>query len=145
MTKENINNIQNLLVRVIDSAEGYSECAEEAKNTRFEKLFEGKAQERREFAVEIRNYLREHDKDVENDSSLLAGAHRLYVDLKSKISNDDEGVLEEIIRGESKLVETYEDTIPGIDPQYSILQTLKRQLSKVSQDLNEAKTMEKAA
>ena len=50
----------------------------------------------------------------EDDGTLLAGAHRVFLDLKSKFSsNDRKAAIEEVERGEDHIKAKYEDALKG--------------------------------
>ncbi|GEM_PF-959922 len=139
ITQDQADELGDLLTRIIDSAKGYAECCDESDNPRFADLFKKRARQRDSFASEIRTCLAESGKDFETDGSMLAGVHRMFVELRSKLSESDEAIFREIIRGESALVNAYEEaleSIPSTSKAYSIL---TRQLSSVRADLQDVK------
>ncbi|MBB4659410.1 ferritin-like domain-containing protein [Parvularcula dongshanensis] len=143
MAKEIKDELKDVLTRVVDSADGYENAAEDAKAGRFAVMFREKAQERRGFASEIRNHLTGLGEDVKEDGSLLAGAHRTFTELKNAVTGgSDDAILKEIERGESTLLKEYDDAledIPSTDMAYGVLQ---RQRESVSRSLSEVKTYE---
>ena len=132
--------LKDVLTRVVDSADGYENAAEDAQASSFAVMFRERAQERRQFASEIRNHLTSLGETVHEDGSLLAGAHRAFTDLRNAVTgSSDEAILKEIDRGESLLLKEYDDAledVPAGDPAYALLQ---RQRESVSRNLSEAK------
>ena len=143
MSKDIKDELKDVLTRVVDSAEGYENAADDAKAGRFAVMFREKATERRGFATEIRNHLTGLGETVSEDGSLLAGAHRAFTDLKNAVTGgSDEAVLKEVERGETTLLKEYDDAledIPATDAAYAVLE---RQRASVSQTLSQVKTYE---
>lgn len=137
--------LTDLLTRVIDSADGYEQAADSCESGALKDIFSERAKMRRGFAAQIRAELERHGEDVDDDGSLLAAAHRVFLDLKTKVSGDDnEKALEEVERGESVLVDQYEETLRDLDAGSPINGILTEQLSCVRKDLNSARKLEEA-
>lgn len=139
MTKDQANELEDLLTRIIDSAKGYKECCEDAQNPRFVEMFKKRARQRDSFAAEIRGCFADSGIDYEPDGSLLANMHRMFVELRSKLTDSDEAVFKEIVRGESALVNAYEEALESTSSTSKIYSILTRQLSSVRADLQDAK------
>lgn len=139
MTKEQAHELEDLLTRIIDSAKGYKECCDEAESPRFEELFKKRARQRDTFASEIRSCLAESGADFDADGSLLAGMHRMFVEIRTKLGGSDEAVFKEIVRGETALVEAYEEALECTPSNSKVYSILTRQLSTVRADLQDAK------
>ena len=135
--------LKDVLTRVVDSIDGYEASAKDAQQGRFKTMFEEKAQERRQFATEIRNHLSTLGEQVDEDGSLLAGAHRAFVDLKNAVTGgSDQAVLQEVERGESTLLKEYDDALGDIPPADQAYSLLQRQRESVNQTLTQIKTYE---
>lgn len=138
--------LTKLLTRVIDSADGYEQAASSAKSGVLKGVFEERAKMRRGFASELRTELKKLGKDADDDGSLLAAAHRVFLDLKTLVGgNDNERALEEVERGESDLIEHYEQALKDL-PMHGTSRTIvQEQLACVRRDLASAKRLEQAA
>lgn len=136
------DDLKEVLTRVIDSADGYEKAAEAAESSRFAQIFRSRAAERRTFAADLRAELVSHGDDADEDGTLLASAHRVFMGLKAKMGDTDEAVLEEVARGESKLVKEYEDALEDMAVGAPAKTLLETQLAKVRQDLADAKVAE---
>ncbi len=138
--------LSKLLTRIVDSADGYEQSAESGKSGALKNVFSKRARMRREFAAELRGKLEQQGIKADDDGSLLASAHRVFLDLKSTVMSDDnEKVLAEIERGETALIEQYEEALGETAPGSELAATLSKQLSCVREDLRTARELEDAA
>ncbi len=144
MSNDEAKVLTKLLTRIVDSAKGYEDAGEDAKGGQLAELFSRRAATRRQFAAEIRAEITRLGEDADDDGSLLAAAHRLFMDLKAKFSDSNEAVLEEVERGESALVEQYEETLDDLPVQAFSRGVVSRQLAEVRKDLATARAMEKS-
>ena len=134
--------MKDLLTRIYDSYEGYKECAEQSEQARHQRLFKQFADERLEYANELKDLLEQNGEQIELDGSMMANVHRLFTNIKNKIDNDDdEELLEEIARGEDKLAEQYQETISEFKGDEKVLSIIQPQYKNVinARDLFEAK------
>jgi uncharacterized protein (TIGR02284 family) len=124
------NELRDVLTRIVDSAEGYEHSAKEAGDGRFAVMFRERATERRGFATELRSHLETRGQSIDDDGSLLAGAHRAFVSIRDAVTgSDDESVVREIERGETKLLEEYDEglrNIPASDPAHALLERQRK-------------------
>jgi len=123
--------LEKLLTRLIDSYDGYKECAQKAEQHRHENLFISFGNTRQKFANEIRTLMTDHGMEVDTDGSFLAKAHRFYTDIKMKLDSDDEELLESITYGEGNLLTEYRDTIELFKSNEKILSVVQKQYQEV--------------
>jgi uncharacterized protein (TIGR02284 family) len=136
--------LTGVLTGVVDSAQGYEEAAEVAGSGALQSIFNERARMRRRFAGELRNELKRHGAAADDDGSLLASAHRAFMDIKSAVGDSRERVLEEVERGEQHLVAQYEEGLGAVAPDGSAHHLLQEQLRCVRQDLQSAKQLHDA-
>lgn len=135
--------LKSVLTRVVDSADGYESAAQDADQGRFAIMFKEKAQERRGFATEIRNHLNTLGEQVDEDGSLLAAGHRVFKDIRDKVTgSDDQAIIKEVDRGESTLLKTYDSALEDIPASDQAYQMLSKQRESVTQTLSQIKTYE---
>lgn len=135
--------LKDVLTRVVDSADGYESAAEDATQGRFAIMFKEKAQERRAFATEIRNHLNTLGEQVAEDGSLLAAGHRVFKDIRDAVTGkDDQAVINEVDRGETHLLKTYDDALEDIPPSDQAYQLLSKQRASVNETLSQIKSYE---
>lgn len=104
-----IHVLNSLIKTTLDSRKGFLDAAEDAENTRFSAEFASFAQERSQAATLLQNEVRRLGGNPEDDSSLLAAAHRTFMDLKQVfVSRDDKAIVNEVERGEDYIKEKYE-------------------------------------
>ncbi len=137
--------LQKLLTRLIDSYDGYQQCIDHAQQSRHEQLFKDFALTRQKFANEIREIFAQHGEDLDTDGSILAKAHRIYIDLKTKIDADDEDLLESIHYGEGNLLGEYKDTIECFKSDQAVLEILQRQHREIQNNFELIEAKEEAA
>lgn len=136
------DDLKDVLIRVIDSADGYEKAAEAADSSRFAQIFRRRSVERRAFSADLRAELVSQGGDADEDGTLLASAHRVFMGLKAKMSDTDEAVLEEVARGESNLVDAYEDALEDMPAGTPSRMLLEKQLMTVRQNLADARLAE---
>jgi uncharacterized protein (TIGR02284 family) len=104
--------LNSLIETTIDSAEGYGEAAKDAENTRYASTFQQRAGERRQAAQALQAQVRSLGGNPEDDGTILAKAHRMFVELRSKMSSkDDTAIVDEVERGEDHIKHKYEDAL----------------------------------
>jgi uncharacterized protein (TIGR02284 family) len=117
--------LKTLLTRLIDSRDGYQDALEHVTNPALKATITEFHGRRARNAEELRGYLTRAGVSVEDDGSLLASAHRTFLDLKDKVTgSDDAAVLAEIVRGEKSLLSAYDDALTeagAADPEFAFL------------------------
>lgn len=114
--KHDIATLNSLIATTLDSADGYAEAATEAKSQALTALFRDRADERRQVASILQQRVRLLGGDAEHDGTVLAAAHRMFVNLRTSLtSNDNKAVVEEVERGEDHIKEKYEDAMKDDD------------------------------
>lgn len=103
--------LNGLIETTLDSADGYSQAAKEATNERFVTLFRQRADERQRVASELQNEVRKLGGTPEDDGTILAAAHRVFLDLKSKLTSGDQAVVNTVEDGEDHIKAKYEDAL----------------------------------
>jgi uncharacterized protein (TIGR02284 family) len=79
-------------------------------------MFADRAAERRQVAERLRSEVARLGGTPEDDGTTLAGAHRVFVNLKAAITNrDDKAIIYEVERGEDHLKSKFEDALRDND------------------------------
>lgn len=106
--RHDVRVLGRLIKVTLDSAEGYREAARNSSDPG-RKLAYGRLAEQRDALVVI---LQHASRDLgglpDRDGSLLAKAHRAFMDIKHALLRDDEALDGEIRTGETWLIDTYE-------------------------------------
>jgi len=74
-------------------------------------LFRRWAVERSQVVTGLRNVVRELGGKPEDDGTVLASAHRVFLDLRAHMSKTDKAVVEEVERGEDHIKHKFEDAL----------------------------------
>jgi uncharacterized protein (TIGR02284 family) len=103
--------LNGLIESTIDSAEGYAEAAKDAENTRYAATFQQRSGERRQVATRLQQQVSALGGKPEDDGSVLASAHRLFVNLRKTMSSGDTAIVDEVERGEDHIKHKFEDAL----------------------------------
>jgi uncharacterized protein (TIGR02284 family) len=107
-----IEKLQQLIQANIDSYNGCLESAEEIDDSRLATLFRDLGNQRLAMASELQQYVEFNGVDPEQDGSIAAKTHRIWINIRSKINGGDPYViLIEAERGEDHIKAAYEDVL----------------------------------
>ncbi|WP_088182228.1 PA2169 family four-helix-bundle protein [Sphingobium sp. Z007] len=107
-----ISTLNGLIATTLDSADGYTEAAKDSESNRFTPLFTSRAAERRQVVTRLQQEVRNLGGNPEDDGTVLAGAHRLFLNLKATLTGkDDKAIINEVEAGEDHIKAKYEDAI----------------------------------
>jgi uncharacterized protein (TIGR02284 family) len=110
--------LNNLLTRNYDAAAGYGLAAEKVRSPRLKHFFTHQEQERYKFGHELKKEISNYGETPDKGTSWQGDTHRTWMNIKSTLlSNNEETILEEAIRGERTAVKEYnsiimENTLP---------------------------------
>jgi uncharacterized protein (TIGR02284 family) len=115
-TSHEIRTLNGLIATTLDSVDGYTESAKDIESTRFGTMFTNRARERRQAASALQARVASLGGNPEDDGTVLAGAHRMFVNLKSTITGqDDKAIIDEVERGEDHIKAKYESALEDRD------------------------------
>lgn len=110
--KTTIDKLQKLIRANIDSYNGFHESAEEINDAKLSQLFTEIGDQRSEMATELQKFVEFNGADAEDDGSIAAKTHRIWINVRSKISGGDpHAILAEAERGEDHIKAAYEDVL----------------------------------
>ena len=111
-TSHDIRTLNGLIATTIDSVDGYEESAKAVDSGEYRELFAARATERRQVAHLLRGEVTRLGGNPEDDGTLLAGVHRVFLDLKATVATrDDKAVVAEVERGEDHIKAKYETAL----------------------------------
>lgn len=129
---EILDQLNKLLTRSRDAEKGYSEAAENVKDTELKSLFTAQSQQRAGFAQELDREIRAIGGDPDNGTSLVADLHRAWINIKSAFSSDDDkAVVQECSRGDQEALDNYNTVLQETDLLASTRQLLLNQKEKI--------------
>ncbi|MDG5488261.1 PA2169 family four-helix-bundle protein [Sphingomonas sp. BGYR3] len=115
-TSHDIRTLNSLITTTIDSVDGYTEAAKDAENSRYVQMFNSRASERRQAASALQAEVARLGGDPEDDGTALAGAHRMFLNLKSAVTGqNDAAIVNEVERGEDHIKAKFEDALKDND------------------------------
>ena len=107
-----IATVNDLIKTTIDSVDGYRSAAEDADSNQFQSIFFKRANERQHVVEELRQHVLALGGDAQDDGSVLAGAHRAFMNLRDAVTGrDDQAVIAEVERGEDHIKAKYETAL----------------------------------
>ncbi|GAB7552122.1 PA2169 family four-helix-bundle protein [Novosphingobium sp. 11B] len=111
-TSHDISTLNTLIATTIDSVEGYTEAAKDSDSGRFGSIFTSRASERREVASRLQQEVVRLGGRAEDDGTMLAGAHRMFLNLKASMTgHDDKAIVNEVEAGEDHIKAKFEDAL----------------------------------
>ncbi|WP_448659995.1 PA2169 family four-helix-bundle protein [Sphingomonas sp. CJ99] len=115
-TSHDIRTLNSLIATTIDSVDGYTEAAKDADNSRYVQMFNSRASERRQAANALQSEVTRLGGTPEDDGTALAGAHRMFLNLKSAVTGqDDQAIVNEVEAGEDHIKAKFEDALKDDD------------------------------
>lgn len=111
-SSHDISTLNSLIATTLDSVDGYMEATKETKNTGFVTLFTGLASERRDLVSRLQQEVSTLGGTPEDDGTVLAGAHRVFLNLKAVVTgHDDKAIINEVEAGEDHIKAKFEDAL----------------------------------
>jgi len=111
-----ISALNGLITTTLDSADGYAEAAKDANSTSLTSLFRSRASERRKMAATLQECVRSLGGEAEDEGTVLASAHRMFVNLRTSLTkHDNKAVVDEVERGEDHIKHKFEDALKDRD------------------------------
>ncbi len=131
LNKDTVEGLKKLIRMNHDASEGFSDAADRVDRGGCRNVFRNAADERSRFASELKTALALGDEDIPEGGTALGLFHRCWLNVRSAISGgDEEVILSEVARGESALVDAYEEIL--VDTAGSPLNpTLHRHIASV--------------
>ncbi len=112
LNETTIDKLQKLIRANIDSYNGFHESAEEIDDTKLATLFKELGDQRSAMAGELQKYVEFNGEEAEDDGTVAAKTHRIWINIRSKLSGGDPHViLIEAERGEDHIKAAYEDVL----------------------------------
>jgi len=112
LNESTINKLQKLIRANIDSYNGFHESAEEIDDAKLTVFFKELGDERSAMATELQKFVEFNGEEAEDDGSVAAKTHRIWINIRSKINGGDPYViLIEAERGEDHIKEAYEEVL----------------------------------
>ncbi|WGF89038.1 PA2169 family four-helix-bundle protein [Marinivivus vitaminiproducens] len=129
--EHDIKVLNGLIETTLDSADGYRQAAKDTKNDGFVSLFNQRADERQRVAGELQNEVRKLGGTPEDDGTVLAAAHRVFLNLKNMVTSGDQAIVDTVEDGEDHIKAKYEDALKDEDVTPATQQAITRAYESV--------------
>ena len=126
-----IHVLNGLIETTLDSADGYREAAKESDRPNFSTLFERRSVERQQVASDLQGTVRSLGGDPEDDGSILAKAHRAFLDVKHALLRDEQAVVNSVENGEDFIKAKFEKALEDSDVSSTTRETIRRAYATV--------------
>lgn len=141
-----IESLNDLVQITEDSHDGYRRSAEDANDTDLKALFNDLASQRGSMVRNLQDQVRRLGGQPKEGGTILAGAHRFFVDIKSAVTGGDrEAILREVERGESEAVRRYENVLAKPDLPADVASVVREQLERFRADRDRMSALKRAA
>ena len=118
--------LNSLIETTLDSADGYREAAKETENANYRTLFEQRSFERQQVATDLQGTVRTLGAEPEDDGSILAKAHRAFLDIKHALLRDEQAVVNSVENGEDFIKAKFEKALEDSDVSATTRETIRR-------------------
>lgn len=136
--------LNELLEKTYDAEKGFKKVAENVENKSLKTYFRNKADERYTFGHELKDEIKSFNQEIDKGGSTLGTIHRAWIDTKALFSlNDEESMLEEVIRGEKAAIAEYDDVLSETTLPTSTQTLIRSQKNKIENGLYNFETLEK--
>lgn len=121
-----IHVLNSLIETTIDSADGYREAAKETDKPTFKALFEARSFERQQVVTDLQGAVRTLGGEPEDDGSILAKAHRAFLDVKHALLRDEQAVVNSVETGEDFIKGKFETALEDSSVSATTRETIRR-------------------
>ena len=123
--------LNGLIETTLDSADGYREAAKETEDSRYKFVFEKRSFERQQVATDLQGSVRQLGGDPEDDGSVLAKAHRAFLDVKHALLRDEQAVVNSVENGEDHIKAKFERALEDSDVSATTKEAIRRAYESV--------------
>lgn len=138
-----VYHLSNLINRNQEAAKGYETASQNVNARGIKKFMLQKSETRKKFGETLESLLPAEYSDLERNTSFLSTLHRTWMDTKILFtSNNATAMLEECIRGESYMLNEYQEALEkGLVPDLSreVLIQQMYEVTKTRQELEKIK------
>jgi len=130
--------LNSLIETTLDSAHGYEEAAENAREGQLKTMFAERSRRRMDLARQLQQEVRTFGGEPEDSQSMLGKAHNKFVDLKNALTGGDEkAVINEVERGEDVIKAKFQKAMNNDDLPANARQVVSRAYESIRADHDE--------
>ncbi|GIL41069.1 PA2169 family four-helix-bundle protein [Roseiterribacter gracilis] len=143
--EHDISTLNSLIATTLDSADGYERAAEDATDAGLKQLFTTRGRERRGTVASLQSQVRALGGTPEDEGTTLAAMHRVFLDLKKVVGNDNKRVIEEVERGEDHIKAKFESALKDTDITTETRAVIQTAFTSVKSGHDQMSAMKRAA
>ncbi|RNJ61871.1 MAG: PA2169 family four-helix-bundle protein [Porphyrobacter sp. IPPAS B-1204] len=133
-TSHDISTLNNLLATTFDSVDGYAEAAKNSDGDRFTALFKARMLEREAVITSLRSEVTRLGGNPEDDGTMMGGAHRMFLNLKSVVTGrDDAAIIAEVEQGEDHIKAMFEEAMADTELSPQVMHTIRECFASIKQ------------
>jgi uncharacterized protein (TIGR02284 family) len=144
-TSHDTSTLNDLIATTFDSVEGYREAGKNSEGTRFAALFNARAVERESIITTMRSEVIRLGGKPEDDGTVLGGAHRMFLNLKSVVTGRDEkAIIDEVEQGEDHIKAKFEDAMDDTELSPGAMHMIRECYASIKQGHDEMRDLKQS-
>lgn len=133
-TSHDISTLNDLIATTFDSVDGYTEAGKNSDDDRFVAMFNARAMERDAVITALRTEVVRLGGEPDDDGTMLGGAHRMFLNLKSAVTGrDDKAIIAEVEQGEDHIKAKFEDAMADTELSPQAMHTIRECFTSIKQ------------
>lgn len=141
-TSHDISTLNDLIATTYDSINGYTEAAKNSDNQRFAAMFTARSVEREAAVRTLRTEVIRLGGKPDDNGTVLGGAHRMFMNLKSVVTGRDEkAIIAEVEQGEDHIKAKFEDALADSDISPQVMHTIRECFASIKQGHDEMRDL----
>jgi uncharacterized protein (TIGR02284 family) len=141
-TSHDISTLNDLIATTYDSINGYTEAAENSDSQRFAAMFIARSIEREAAVKTLRTEVIRLGGKPDDNGTMLGGAHRMFMNLKSVVTGRDEkAIIAEVEQGEDHIKAKFEDALADSDISPQVMHTIRECFASIKQGHDEMRDL----
>lgn len=141
--QEAVSVLNSLIETCEDGRAGYRQAAEHSNEPQLSSTFSRLAQQRTEYAEELRQEVRTMGGEPAEEGTVAGKLYRGWMNIKENITgNDPHAIIADCEKGEDQALENYRDALEHELPQ-NVRSVVERQFTGISQAHDHIRSLEK--
>lgn len=137
--------LNSLIETTLDSAKGYEEAAESAKDADLKTMFSERSRRRLDLTRQLQQEVRTFGGEPESDQSMMGKAHNKFTELKTAVTGGDrKSVINEVERGEDTIKGKFEKALQDDELPANVRQTVSQAYASIKSDHDDISRMKHA-
>jgi uncharacterized protein (TIGR02284 family) len=133
-TSHDTATLNDLIATTFDSVDGYRGAGKNSQGDRFVAMFNARAVERQAVIATLRGEVTRLGGKPEEDGTLLGGAHRMFLNLKSVVTGRDEkAIINEVEQGEDHIKAKFEDAMDDTELSPAVMHMIRDCYASIKQ------------